>query len=145
MNCFEWHKNVLRSKRVGSYKSEGCFFWPQRPRSSPQASSLPMSRPQWLSLHIVARHSVGARRAIPCHLPGPLLVIYRQSPEVCFSNDGELGSCGWGWRPFRPSHLQLLPTHEQRQFSRLTLPGSVLRYFHEKGRVARLSWNVPRC
>jgi len=48
-----------------------------------------------------------------------------------------------GWRSFRPSRLQLSPAHEQCQFSRLTSPGSVLGHFHEKGRVARLSWDVP--
>ena len=86
-------------------------------------------------------HRGQTRNSLPP--PSPFQRIYHQSLKVRSSGNEEPGSCGRWLGAFRPSRLQLSPAHEQRQFSRLTLPGSVLGYFHEKGRVARLSWDVP--
>lgn len=101
-------------------------------------TSLPVSLP--LVIILPRCRSISHRsqpRRSPTHpVALPSIVTNRQSyaPVTTAPQSSAVGC----WMPFYPSYFQPFLAHEQRQFSRLTQPGSVFRHFHEKGRVVRL-------
>ena len=143
MDRLSAQERVLRSKRMGSYKSKQVFFGssdPSRLHNHPPSQELPLVATPCTAVRCFtgpgaspsATSPVLSRRLATNYQSYAPVTTTLQSPVVVI------------WRPFRPSRLQLSPAHEQRQFSRLTEPGSVLRHFHEKGRAARLSSGSQR-
>ena len=138
------HKNALQSERKASYKNERRFsvqVTQVGPTNflSPDEFALGDYPPK--SSFVVSQEPAAS-------FPSTL------SPTRPFATDHRshvsVTTAPWTpgaghWRSFRPPRLQLFLAHEQRQFPRLTQPGSVFGHFHEKGRVARLRWDVPRC
>ena len=155
---------ISPGKKSDNRRSVSCFecartrcgpnWWPRIKANSVFLSALvtqvvstnllPPNEPPLVAILRYCRSMLTAAKcATLCYFPHALSKIcYRLLKSRSSDNDAP-ESCGGGWRSFCPSRLQFFPTHEQRQFSRLTQPGSVLGHFHEKGRVARLGQNIP--